>query len=470
MSDESFINVGNVWATINGPLRAKVAQMLTYRKPGFQFTTPYKQGRWDGWIHVVNMSTGRFPAGLVPHVVAKLGAEGTRLPIADVRDTLDHDYLVDPSKITTNVELLPYQAEAIEKALKAERGVIHHPVGSGKTVVLIELVRRVGYKALVLVHRKDLLHQTYRRFKETWPGANGIIGMCGDGRWAPHAVTVATFQTIYRKLHDYPKEVEPWLQEIGQVHVDEVQHLPADTFGKVMARIPNARHRFGYSATPFKSEGDNEAYIRVVGWTGPVIHALPPKEGVEFGRLVPADIFLLPAGGPPPDDDNWPRAYASGITYNEVRNMTIVRLAHVLQKVGPTLILVERLAHGKILSEALRCPFLSGQDASDLRNKTWEAMRQDKLPCLVASRIADEGLDIPNIRHLFIAGGGKAGHLLIQRVGRGMRRIPGKDRLTVIDFMDAGKYVGRHSLARRRTYQKGEAYSVIQTTVEEIFS
>jgi len=444
--------------------------MLTYRKPGYSFSTAYKEHRWDGWVHVVNMDTGRFPAGLVPHVIAKLRADNIELPIADMREGLDVDPLLRAEIVRTNVELLPYQEAAIEKARKDERGIIHHPVGAGKTVVLIELTRQIGRKALVLVHRTDLLRQTRDRFRETWPGSPGIIGEGGDGKWKPHTVTVATFQTIVRRIQDHPKQMKLWLNEIGQVHVDEVQHLPATTFGRVMQHIQNARYRFGYSATPFKSKGDNEAYTRVVGWTGPIIHALPPKEGVEYGRLVPADIFFLDEDMDMPDDSNWQRAYRSGIIFNTARNLAIVGLAIILQKRGPTLILVERLAHGKILSEALHCPFLSGDDASNLRHKTWQAMRDGKLPCLVASRIADEGLDIPNIRHLFIAGGGKAGHVLVQRVGRGMRHVEGKDRLTVFDFQDTGKYLGRHSAARLRTYQAGEVYTVVRTKVKEILA
>lgn len=464
MTKESYIKAGNVTAWAHGPLRTRIATMLTYRKPGYVFTTAYKRGVWDGFVKVVNMRTGAFPAGLLPHVVQKLKEEGTHVAIADVREYPEQEYCLAPA--SNNVELMSYQAEAVEQAMKAERGVIHHPVGSGKTEVMVELTRRIGAKGLVLVHRKDLLYQAFERFRKNLD-IPGLIGIIGDGHYRPHCITIATFQTIYRQAKRYPNDIRDFLNSIDQVHVDEVQHLPADSFGYVMRCLPNARYRYGYSATPFKSKGDQEAWTRVVGWTGPVIHALPPEGGVAAGRLVRADIFLLPSGGYV-DDSSWPTAYETGVIYNEARNRQIVELAQRVRRGGATLILVERLAHGRQLADALGAPFLYGDTASDVRNKGWQELRDGKQDLTVASRIADEGLDIPNIRFLILAGGGKAGHVLIQRVGRGMRAIPGKDRLTVFDFMDEGRYLGKHSRQRARTYQEQKAYTLIPVALEEL--
>lgn len=462
--DESYISVGNVTAFIHGPLRMRVATMLTYRRTGYQFSRAYRNHQWDGFVKVVDMRTGAFPAGLVPYVVAQLKQEDTHIAVADVREHPELDYCLRPA--SNCVELLPYQEEAASLALNTGRGVFYHATAAGKTELMVELTRRVQVKALVLVHRKDLLYQTYRRFVHNLD-IKGMIGIIGDGRWEPRCVTVSTFQSIYSKAKQYPNDIKPFLDSIGQVHVDEVQHLPADSFGYVMRCLPNARYRFGYSATPFKSKDDREAFIRVVGWTGPVIHVVSPQDGILAGRLVPVDVFLLPAGGGV-DDSSWPNAYESGIVYNEARNLQIIDLARRVRASGATLVLVERIEHGRLLSEALRCPFLFGDTSSDDRNDGWQAVRDGKQDLVVASRIADEGLDIPGIRFLILAGGGKAGHVVIQRVGRGMRAVAGKDRLTAFDFIDEGKYLGKHSVERRKTYIHEDAYTMVTTTMHEL--
>jgi len=132
------------------------------------------------------------------------------------------------------------------------------------------------------------------------------------------------------------------------------------------------------------------------------------------------------------------------------------------------LILVERLEHGETLAAGLGVKFLSGSTPGYERNLAWQTMRDGGADCLVASVIADEGLDIPNIKWLILAGGGRAAHRQIQRIGRGLRRIEGKDRLRVFDFDDRGFYLGRHARARRRTYDKEPAYNVSEVTPEEL--
>jgi superfamily II DNA or RNA helicase len=67
-----------------------------------------------------------------------------------------------------------------------------------------------------------------------------------------------------------------------------------------------------------------------------------------------------------------------------------------------------------------------------------------------------------------MAGGGKAPHLTVQRVGRGMRLSEGKERLFVFDFLDEGKYLKNHAGQRERTYNDQPAYTVATVNFEEV--
>lgn len=344
------------------------------------------------------------------------------------------------------------------------RGVIHHPTGAGKTVVMGELIRRIGCRGLVLVHRKDLLHQTVRRFKEQLDPR--MIGIIGDGIWEPNLITVATFQTLYRN----PDKAIPLLKGIEQVHVDEVHHLPAKTLGEVMAQLVNAWWRFGYSATPFK-HGDLETKFKVTAWIGPIIHRVTTEELVSVGGAVPTDVFLIKIGDEEtPTYLNYPDALRLGIVENPRRNAYIKEIVNHLRhtKSGPIIILVERIKHGKLLSAALGCPFVAGDDSTKYRERMWQELREGTINVLIASRIADEGLDIPPLRMLILAGGGKAAHLSIQRVGRGLRTSEGKCRLVVFDFLDEGKYLGNHAKHRKKTYEYQAAYTTSVVSFEEI--
>jgi superfamily II DNA or RNA helicase len=117
---------------------------------------------------------------------------------------------------------------------------------------------------------------------------------------------------------------------------------------------------------------------------------------------------------------------------------------------------------------AVRFAYLSGQDSGDRRRRILAQFRQGQVDIVITSVIWDEGVDAPNIENLILAGGGRAPHRQIQRIGRGMRKVAGKDRLTVIDFADRGYYLGRQANSRRRAYQKEKAYTTAEVRPEEI--
>lgn len=464
----NIITTTNTFAQFSGPNIWQAKEVLSFRQKGYQFSRAYKRGQWDGTVHLMRQD-GRFAAGLMPWLVERLSKEGIEVVVNDRRpEPLPVDNRL--ADIQSTVESWPHQSTAIEEAMRLERGVIWHPTAAGKTVVMGEIIRRVARPALVLVHRKDLMYQTAERFVSQFAAVGrNLVGVIGDGRWEPRLVTVATFQTLHLRLKERAG-IEDWLrQEIGQVHVDEAHHLPAKSYEHVMAQMWSARWRLGYSATPFRS-GDQETFFRVASWLGPTIHRAFADELAEQGHLVPADIFMIRMRPQPVTYRRWPEAVRYGIVENEVRNGVICDLARRLHRTGsgPVVVLVERLAHGERLADELGCPFLAGDAPTNMRQQAWNAMRRRDLNLLVTSKIADEGLDIPPLTYLIMAGGGKAPYLTVQRVGRGMRTASEKERLFVFDFLDTGKYLAAHARRRLQTYQEQPAYTVSEVEVEEV--
>ncbi|WP_045118975.1 DEAD/DEAH box helicase [Haliangium ochraceum] len=65
-----------------------------------------------------------------------------------------------------------------------------------------------------------------------------------------------------------------------------------------------------------------------------------------------------------------------------------------------------------------------------------EAFRDGRLAVLVASTVADEGLDVPRLGRLVLAYPGRAKGRLTQRLGRLMRPHPDKDGAILYDVVD----------------------------------
>jgi len=85
-----------------------------------------------------------------------------------------------------------------------------------------------------------------------------------------------------------------------------------------------------------------------------------------------------------------------------------------------------------------------------------DLMRTGKPGIFIATEILGEGVDVPSLGMVILAGGGKSHIRLLQRVGRGMR--PKEDeinRVDIVDFIDHGsRYLEQHSKERMRIYDQ----------------
>lgn len=161
------------------------------------------------------------------------------------------------------------------------------------------------------------------------------------------------------------------------------------------------------------------------------------------------------------DASDYAVIYREFIVANEIRNTLLVQKV-IQSKANSVLILVDRIEHGLTLADAISgSVFVSGKDSMADRLDALESLRKGTGSIVIATSIFDEGVDVPAVDLLVLAGGGKGYKRLLQRLGRGMRRKEGHNVLMVIDFMDMGDiYLRRHSKTRKAVYE-AEGFEVI---------
>ena len=122
------------------------------------------------------------------------------------------------------------------------------------------------------------------------------------------------------------------------------------------------------------------------------------------------------------------------------------------------LILIEKIEHGEILLKTFnkikhdkKVIFVNG--SSKNRKEIFENINNGKYDIIIASKIYGEGVDIPRLNTLILAGGGKSSIATIQKIGRLLRLFPGKDKATIYDFNDDIKYLKKHFEARYEIYK-----------------
>lgn len=445
--------VGNIWTKVVGVDEGQVAKLysfLSFPSARARYTDSFRMGYWDGMVRLFHLSLHRFPSGVY---FWKRDAFHTLFPDLTVQD-LRVKPKVDTSRMN-NLNLRDYQREAVQEVLTKERGILWMPTGSGKTEIAIEVCSHIDGKKLFLVHRKDLLHQTWERFRKYGYDA-GRLG--GGLKEVNHEVVVSTIQT-FSKVNN-PELYKGW----SAVFLDECHLAPADVFYKTAMKI-DAYFRIGMSGTPLSRGDDRNVLLFCV--TGPVLYRVKVQELASEGYVViPRVVFHRYGYATTPlakavslDQQElqkvWMDEYISQIVRNPVRNKLICRLA--LQTEKPCLIFVRLLEHGKILQQVFRSvgvevPFVFGATLQETRNQFRRLMAKGKIDILIASVIFEEGIDIPNLRSIIVACGGKSGIKTIQRVGRGMRPDEGKYEVIVHDFIDTGRWTSKHTRERKKLY------------------
>lgn len=140
--------------------------------------------------------------------------------------------------------------------------VIENFIVTHNTVMGIEIIRRIGKKALWLCHTGDLLRQAMDDMLEQYP--NIKIGLTTKGKLEiGKDVTISTIQTMEKIDPDLYKN------EFDVVVCDECAHVAASPtqmkmFAKVISKIP-ARYKYGLTATPTRSDGMIKAMYCYIG-------------------------------------------------------------------------------------------------------------------------------------------------------------------------------------------------------------
>lgn len=467
---------------VPGPAMEKIQHATRFRPAGYQFSPMFKkwvnrggerQRAWDGWVNLAKHS--KFPAGLLDRVVATLEECGIEAKV-EVDDPREFPEIVVDSH---GLQSRDYQDRAVESALMSRRGVVRAPTGAGKTAIEARLVAGFKRRALIIVPTLDLLGQT-KRFLEEHLNVPGGIGQLGDGIVDPREVTVSTVRTMAKvmsvKFEAYefgeyddkddteisPQKLREWVDGIAVLIVDEAHILGAQTIYDIATKL-SATHKFGFSASPWRDDG---ADIMIEAATGPLLYRIGTKELVDDGWLVPPVIEVINTAGmwtPAAwDKDEFQKAYKNEIVENPIRNALIAKKAFECE--GPALVLVKQINHGRMLEEMIEgSHFLSGQANTDERDDAYDAMRDGSLKTIIATTVADLGLDLPICRDLILAGGGKSSTRHLQRIGRVARPYPGKETARVIDFDDTHvhRWFSGHAKARRKIEHAEWAESAI---------
>jgi superfamily II DNA or RNA helicase len=396
------------------------------------------------------------------------------------------------------IEFRAYQALATTIAIfSGFRGVIRAATGSGKTLVIAGVCgAMLPKKSLVMVHGRELVAQTYRSLCEYL--GDEKVGVISQDSFEPRDITVASIDSFGFYMGDLPRKktgvpiMNPakfeerknrylnfLKQEVDMLVFDEVHHGSADTWQKV-GQTCNAYYRIGLSGTPLKN--DILADMMMLGLVGPVIFDLNAAWLQERGYLSQARLEIRYLDFTSADSRrlDWNGARKKLLIENNDRIVTIAQdivqaiqdsKTRLLVLTGNSVDIAEKLNEEvKALSLPLKRKLgyfpvqkVTGKTNAKKTTRAFESLRDGNIRCLITTKLADEGIDVPNINLLYLVGGGKAYVATVQRIGRGLRVKDGDEELLVVDYFTLGnKYLEKHDRKRLKTYEEEDFFKEVE--------
>lgn len=393
-------------------------------------------------------STKSFPPGLIYRVINTLEEVNIDYEVINKKkESGEIDKKIDTGW-NFDGELRDYQEEAFNIYKRRGNGLINLPCGTGKTLLALRTIHEVNRPTIIIVHRKKLMDQWIRRIRNTLGVEPGVIG---DNEWNPRLITIAMVQTLIQR--DTPK------YDYNLVVIDECHIIPADESFKAVKDIQPYRV-LGLTATPWRDDGKD---MKIEALTGKIIYSKKPKFHIERGELAkPIFEYIDHKTVCSSDNDNWHEEEENYIVKNHKRNDLIGKKAAEMVREGrKTLVDIHRVnpPHGELIADRIesdgveRPPVVHGETDDDEQDRLIKEFKESDEPKILISTLLEEGIDIPDISAIILAGGRKSSVKIIQTIGRALRP-EGKDTSKVIDCVDRGENPGKHFKKRQEHMEK----------------
>lgn len=422
VSNDIQINVEEM----TDPLKKKLLEILTIENPDYLKSMKYGKGRMAIQEKIkLYKFKGRLmhvPRGLVNFVIGYL--KQTKISY----ELLDQRLLLPKVEFRSSINLRDYQRKAVDTMLSVTQGFLVSPCGSGKTIMMIEMMTRIKQPTLFVVHQRELMDQIINTVVALTDVSREEIGIIGTGkRSIGKRMTVATIQTLNRM------DIEEINDKFGAIFIDEAHHLAARSFYNIISKF-RSRYRFAVSATPERADGLTQM---VYACTGGIVHEI---EQGSVPTIIPSLKVMRTSFSCKYNDYS---EIIKALVNNKERNQLILDQIKLDAPSNFCLVLSDRVDHLKTLKtmidEALpelRVEILTGALPKTKRIGLMEEAKNRKIDILLATQLAREGLDIPHLNRLFLTYPKKSPTSVQQEVGRVMRPTEGKNDAIVYDFVD----------------------------------
>lgn len=434
----------------------ELRDFFSFEADGYKFNPKYRYGQWDGRIRLLDYNR-LLPYGLVGQIKKFCSNMSYSVwidpKIFETEDLTREDFDAWLSKqeiYSGNAKIEPhwYQKDAVYEGLVNRRRILNLPTSAGKSLIQALLARyyleNYEGKILIIVPTTALTTQMANDFVDYRLFSHSMIKKIGGGadkadkskNDAP--IIVGTWQTVVKQ----PKE---WFSQFGMMMNDECHLATGKSISSIIAGLNNCMFKFGLSG----SLRDGKANVmQYVGMFGEIFRPVSTSKLMEDGQVTELkinSIFLRY-----PDEFT---VKLKGKTYQEEvkiitglkrRTKWIAQLSVKLAKKDENaFVMFKHVTHGKEIFEAIKelgyekVYYVSGEVDTETRNALKVMAENGKGIIIVASYgVFSTGISVKNLHHVIFAHGVKSKIIVLQTVGRVLRKHGSKAVATVWDLID----------------------------------
>lgn len=471
---------------------------LTRKIHNYFFHPLVRKGVWNGSISFIYKRGGiwKVPVGLWNEIY-KIGDNfDLDIKINGIEKIIDINFSLNEFKNwcnnffkdgiggDPNKKIRDYQIEAAWNIIRYKRSILEIATSSGKTLIafIVLLYLRIVYKIknfLIIVPNTNLVIQTTDEFINY--GINKLddfkITQIYEGRKkeVDKGVIIGTYQSLIKMNKSFFEKIET-------VFVDECHQTQSYSIKKILSKCENSIWRFGLSGSISKK--NSAEYFTIQQYLGPLVMEISPKYLFDnkyatpvFVKVIIIDwldsdtkekLYILKKNKTQFDGNKLFNLEKKVVINSDKRLNFIVDV--ILKTTKNSLILFHSVGegYGKKIYNAIKektnqkeVYYIDGNTEPEKREIFIKRMEEGNNKLLIASYgTLSTGINIKNLHNIFLTESYKSEILIKQSFGRGMRLFNGKEKVTVIDFVDdftwnkKENYLIKHLKERIKIYDK----------------
>jgi superfamily II DNA or RNA helicase len=479
MNNVTVTKINDVWLSVDASISIKMelSDYFAFYVDNYKFNPKFKQRIWDGKIRLYQSYTRLLPIGLYSHLLTFCEQYGYSVNNIDDFKTEDKhfDEWVDKLPLTTGgnkIKPRGYQLECVKKMLfDKATGLMECPTSSGKSLMQYITARyalenydrkvliTVPTTALVLQMQSDLID--YSSTDDNFSSKDIHIIMSGKEKDSGDVrVVISTWQSIGKM----PKE---WFDQFSCYMADEAHLATAKNLTNIIQNLTDCPIKCGLSGT-FKESKSH--LLALIGHFGNVFKPVTTRELIDAGTVsnlkikaliiqYPLDVLKERKGLPYQSE-------VAAITGDVKRNVKLCKLAHGIAKQGKNVVLMyKHIKHGKELK--LICDKLhdkvhivnGGTDVNERDALRAIAEEEGGLIIIASIGVFSTGISIKRLHVIIMTHPLKSKIIILQTIGRILRKHDSKAQATFIDIVDELKwgkktksYSLKHAVERIKLY------------------